>query len=126
MSQEKSISRTGIDHRLNCWADHFDAIVSGLKTSDVRRTDDRANVMPGDTVTFLRVDKKTGEPTYVGPDGQPATEKDEGARVQTCKVLVTHKTDTAGELGLFGIKVSDFNRPGLIVPIVALSITVLE
>lgn len=126
MSQEKAINRTGIDHRLNCWAEHFDAIASGLKTSDVRRTDDRANVMPGDTITFLRVDKKSGEPTYVGPDGAAATSTDEGARVQTLKVLVTHKTDTAGELGLFGVKISDFNRPGLIVPIVALSITVIE
>ena len=121
-----SINRTNVNHDLNCHAEHFDAIVAGLKTCDLRRTDDRANIVAGDTITFLRVDKKTGLPTLVDAAGAPVTSEAPDARAQKVKVLVTHKTVDAGPLSLFGVSLSEWNRPGAIVPIAGFSITVIE
>jgi hypothetical protein len=121
-----TINRTNVNHDLNCWAQHFDAIKAGFKTADVRRTDDRANISAGDTITFLRVDPKTGAPTLVDGEGATVTADSPDARAQKLKVLVTHKNTDAGELALFGVKLSDWNRPGLIVPVAVLSIQVIE
>lgn len=121
-----TINRTNVNHDLNCHAAQFDAIKAGFKTADVRRTDDRANISPGDTITFLRVDAKTGAPTLVDAQGQAVESEAPDARPQKVKVLVSHKNTDAGDLALFGVKLSDWNRPGQIVPVAVLSIQVIE
>ena len=50
-------------HRLKCWAESFDAIVSGAKRAEVRVEDDR-KFRPGDVLDLVRTDRegKMSEP----------------------------------------------------------------
>lgn len=59
---------THVEHRLKCWPEFFAAIVSGRKTHDLRRADDR-DFRVGDTLLLEEFDPKaehyTGRKTKV-------------------------------------------------------------
>jgi len=74
-----------LSHRLKCWAEHFDAIVAGTKTCDVRHEDDRVFAV-GEIVELTRTDR-TGKPT------EPQT------RIM---LTISHIDRHAGDLALAG------------------------
>jgi hypothetical protein len=57
-----SRSSRHIEHRLKCWPQFFAAIVSGRKTHDLRRADDR-DFRVGDTLLLEEFDPKVGQYT---------------------------------------------------------------
>jgi len=92
-------------HRLKCWAEHFDAIVSGEKRADVRAEEDR-KFKAGDLLDITRTDRE-GKPT------EP--------RVRIV-VEVLHVERSAGPLNLIGVKLGDSEMSNRVAAIAVLSL----
>lgn len=92
-------------HVLKLWTDQFDAMKSGAKRADVRRCDDR-NFIRGDEVLYR--DYTAGADKYSG---------------RALLGRITHLTRGAGLFQIFG---RVYSQEGPLVPIVVLSIELLE
>lgn len=88
---------------MKCWAESFDAIVSGRKRADLRTLD--RNYRTGDVVELMRWDPEAG------PDQRS---------LGTCEVMISHVDRTAGPLLIFGM------RHRLIQPLCCLSFVFLH
>lgn len=89
--------------RVKCWADSYDAIVSGRKRADLRTLD--RNFLVGDVVELVRWDPE------LGPDQ---------LSIGTCEVMISHVERNAGPLMIFGM------QHRIIVPLVSLSFVFLH
>jgi hypothetical protein len=89
-------------HRLKCWADNFDAIVSGHKRAEVRVEEDR-KFRAGDVLELHRTDRE-------GKETQPPTR---------LLVEILHVERHAGPLELRGARVDDGGGVGASTPPIA-------
>ena len=69
---------------VRCWADTYDAIVSGRARAICERPD---HFVPGDTLELVRWDPTSKTPSQ-----------------ETCEVLVTHVARQAGPFALMGLR----------------------
>jgi Domain of unknown function (DUF3850) len=86
---------------VKCWADSYDAIVSGRKRADVRTLD--RDYLVGDIVELVRWDRERNHRT-----------------VGVCEVMITHVERNAGPLLLFGV------QSRVMVPVACLSFVFLR
>ncbi len=82
-----SMGNAAFTHKVKCWAENFDAILSGAKKADVRTEDDR-KYKAGDFLDMTRTDR-AGQPT------QPVT------RIY---IEIAHVERFAGPLSLVGVE----------------------
>lgn len=84
------------EHELKSWPEFFEPLVAGLKTFDLRRSDDRT-FSPGDTIRFREFDPRTqrytgrecrGEITYVTSASHPCALSGEGLDRNFCILAV--------------------------------------
>lgn len=87
---------SGTEHELKSWPEFFEPLVAGLRTFDLRRSDDRT-FSPGDTIRFREFDPRTqrytgrecrGEITYVTSASHPCALSGEGLDGNFCILAV--------------------------------------
>lgn len=77
--------RARVEHELKSWPELFEPLAAGLKTHDLRRSDDR-DFAPGDMISYREYDPRTQ--TYTGRE---------------CYCEVTYVTSSAHPCALSGV-----------------------